>query len=78
MAVGASPGKEGRGVVVGQISDECQGEAMLMDGWQEGSWHLLWSLDGGLPFFFSFFAFFFLSFFGIWCECLGVLIGMIS
>ena len=49
-----------------------------MDGWQEGRWHLLWSLDGGLAFFFSFFAFFFLSFFGIWCECLGVLIGMIS
>jgi len=38
-----------------------------MDGWQEGRWHLLWSLDGGLAFFFSFFTFFFLSFFGIWC-----------
>jgi hypothetical protein len=79
MAVGGSPRKEGRVVVVvGQISDECQGEAMLpwMAGRRGGE--VAFALEGGLPFFFTFFfAFSFCPFLGFG-VCLGVLIGMIS
>jgi hypothetical protein len=59
MAVGGSPRKEGRVVVVvGQISDECQGEAMLpwMAGRRGGE--VAFALEGGLPFFFTFFLLF--------------------
>ena len=75
MAVGASPGKEGKVVVVvGQISEECQGEAMLpwMAGRRGGGicfgvWMVAWLS------FSPFSPFSFCPFLGF-----GVLIGMIS